>query len=195
MTQNSSVRITVKEQVYEVPMGTRAEALVQEIRRPNEAEIVAFKLNNTIKELSYPLTSDMHLEWIDITDMDGVRIYQRSLSFVLIRAAMELYSGIQVTVEHSLNKGLYFEFKYERSLEDADIEAIKNRMGQIIEADEPFVKERVPKDKASQYFEQFGMHSKNALLKYRTQDFMNLYAHWVGLKTIFTAIWYRAQAI
>lgn len=176
MMQNSSVRITVKDQVYEVPMGTKAEALVQEIRKPSEAEIVAFRLNNTIKELSYPLTSDMHLDWIDITDMDGVRIYQRSLSFVLIRAAMELYDGIRVTVEHSLNKGLYFEFKYDRNLEDADIEAIKIRMRQIVEADEPFVKERVPKEQASQYFEQYGMISKNALLKYRTQDFINLYA-------------------
>lgn len=176
MTQNSMVRISVKEDIYEVPMGTRAETLVKNIRKPDQARVVAFRFNNTIKELSYPLTSDMAIEWIDITDIDGVRIYQRSLSFVLIRTAMELFEGIKVTVEHSLNKGLYFEFKYHRLLEDADIEAIKTGMRAIIEADELFVKERVPKETAEAYFEKFDMRPKKALLKYRTQDFMNLYS-------------------
>lgn len=176
MTQNSMVRITVKGDVYDVPMGTKAETLVQSIKKPEQAEIVALRINNTIKELSHPLTSDASLEWIDITDIDGVRIYQRSLTFVLIRAAMELFSGISVTVEHSLNKGLYFEFKYSRSLDDSDVAAIKSRMADIIAADEPFVKERMPKETAAAYFDEHHMVTKKALLKYRTQDFINLYA-------------------
>lgn len=176
MTEQQQIRIKIKETVHEVPMGTRAVELAKQFNSEEQGQIVALRINNTIKELSYPLTSDMSLEWIDITDMDGVRIYQRSLSFVLIRSAMELFEGIQVTVEHSLNKGLYFEFNYTRPLTEGDVEQIKKRMMEIIERDEPFVKEKVEKETAAQYFEKFKMQPKKALLKYRTQDFINLYS-------------------
>ncbi len=176
MTQNSMVCIRVKDKVYEVPMGTKAETLVKDIQIPEQPIIVAFRVNNTIKELSAPLTSDMSIEWVDITDMDGVRIYQRSLSFVLIRAAMELFDKITVTVQHSLNKGIYFELNYQRHITPDDIAVIKERMQSIIKSDELFVKEKVPKEIAEAYFEKFGMLPKKALLKYRTQDFVNLYA-------------------
>lgn len=176
MTQNSMVCIRVKDKVYEVPMGTKAETLVKEIQQPEQPAIVAFRVNNTIKELSAPLSADMNIEWVDITDMDGVRIYQRGLSFVLIRAAMELFDKMTVTVQHSLNKGIYFEFNYHRHINPEDIVAIKERMASIIASDELFVKEKVPKEIAEEYFEKFGMLPKKALLKYRTQDFVNLYA-------------------
>lgn len=176
MTEQQLIRIKIKDEIHEVPMGTRAVELAKKLSSGQPGEIVALRVNNTIKELSYPLTSDMTLEWIDITDMDGVRIYQRGLTFVLIRSAMELFEGIQVTVEHSLNKGLYFEFSYNRPLTEGDIAQIKDRMREIILRDEPFVKEKVDKETAAQYFEKFNMQPKKALLKYRTQDFINLYS-------------------
>lgn len=176
MTQNSLVSITVNGQVHQVPMGTKAEQLVKAITNPVEDMIVAIKVNQSIKELSYSLTEDQKIELIDITNMDGVRIYQRGLIFVLVRAAMELYKGIKVTVEHSLNKGLYVEFKYEQVLLDEDIARIKARMEEIIQADEPFIKEKVSKEEAAEYFENFGMIAKKELLKYRTQDFINIYS-------------------
>lgn len=176
MTEQLMIRIKIKDQVHEVPMGTKAIDLAKKLRNDDQGEIVALRVNNTIKELSYALTSDMSLDWINITDMDGVRIYQRGLTFVLIRSAMELFEGIQVTVEHSLNKGLYFEFNYSRPLTETDVEQIKMRMMEIIQRDEPFVKEKVEKEVAAKYFEKFNMQPKKALLKYRTQDFINLYA-------------------
>lgn len=176
MTETNMIRVKIKDAVHEVPMGTRAVDLAKKLRTEEQAEIVALRVNNTIKELSFPLTSDMTLDWIDITDMDGVRIYQRSLSFVLIRAAMELFEGIQVTVEHSLNKGLYFEFNYSRPITEEDVAKIKATMMEIIERDEPFVKERVDTETAALYFDKFNMMPKKALLKYRTQNFINMYA-------------------
>lgn len=175
MTQNSLVKITIKDDVFEVPMGTKAETLVKQMNNDQLGLIVAAKVNQNIKELSYSLTEDQRIEWIDINNMDGIRIYQRGLIFVLLRSAMELFEGIRVTVEHSLNKGLYIEFGNYRPLSPEDIERMKERMAQIIEADEPFVKEKISKELAATYFESFGMKPKQALLKYRTQDFINVY--------------------
>ncbi len=176
MTQNSLVTIKIDGNAYEVPMGTRAEVLIKSIREKTNQTIVAIKVGQTIKELSYALTSDQEIQLLDLSHMDGLRIYQRGLIFVLVRAAKELYEGVSVVVQHSLNRGLYLEFKSDEVIGAAQILAIKERMQAIIAADEPFVKEKVLKEEAGAYFEQFGMQPKKALLEYRTQDYINLYA-------------------
>ena len=56
--------------------------------------------------------SDAEIHWVDLTHLDGTRIYARSLSFVLIRAVRELFPGARVTIEHSLAKGLYGEIHH-----------------------------------------------------------------------------------
>lgn len=176
MTQNSLVKIKINEDIYEVPMGTRAEDLVKSIQKEGMPAVVAIKVNQNIKELSYTLTADQEIQLLDLNHMDGLRIFQRGLIFVLVRAAKELYEGISVIVQHSLNKGLYLEFKYKEAILENHIDAIKVRMQAIIDADEPFVKEKILKEEAAEYFEQFGMQPKKALLAYRTQDYINLYS-------------------
>lgn len=173
--QTSLMKITISGKVYEVPMGMRVQELIKDIPELQERGVVAVKAGQAIKELSYALTYDQELQLIDLSHMDGIRIYQRGLVFVLIRAAMELYPGVQVVTQHSLNRGLYLEFRNFSPIEQIDIHHIKQRMQQIIEADEPFIKERVLKEDAAAYFQQFGMKPKEALLQYRTQDYINLY--------------------
>lgn len=157
------------------PPGTRLEKIVQEQRKPDEPLVVAALYNNQLKELSSTVTEDGTIEFIDLTSLDGIRIYQRSLAFVLIRAAMELFYGIGITVEHSLNKGLYFELHYSHELSEQDIADIKKRMTEIIERDEPFVKESITKAEASELFERHHMESKKKLLKYRESETINVY--------------------
>lgn len=173
--QTSLMKVTISGKVYEVPMGMRVQELIKEVPELQEKGVVAVKAGQSIKELSYALTYDQELQLIDLSHMDGIRIYQRGLVFVLIRAAMELYPGVQVVTQHSLNRGLYLEFRNYSPLESIDMNHIKQRMQQIIEADEPFIKERVLKEDAAAYFQQFGMKPKEALLQYRTQDYINLY--------------------
>lgn len=175
MMQTSLIKVTISEKVFEVPMGMRVQELIKEIPELQDRGVVAVKAGQAIKELSYALTFDQELQLLDLSNMDGIRIYQRGLIFVLVRAAMELYPGVQVVTQHSLNRGLYLELRNYSPLESIDMNHLKQKMNEIIEADEPFIKERVLKEDAAAYFEKFGMAPKKALLQYRTQDYINLY--------------------
>ena len=63
--------------------------------------MVAAKVDNRMRELTYSLKEDCRVESIDLSMKDGVRIYSRSLVLLFIRACRELFPDCKVTVEHS----------------------------------------------------------------------------------------------
>ncbi len=136
---------------------------------------VAAKVNNSIKELTHALCEDCQIEFLDLSDIDGNRIYQRGLSFIFIKAAREILGDCYVTIEHSLSKGLYCEIKYSREINESDVMDIKVRMQEIIQQDIPFIKERISKSEAMTIFKEQNMESKVKLLKFREKDEIVIY--------------------
>jgi uridine kinase len=137
--------------------------------------IVAALVNNELKELFYELREDAKIEWITLKNSDGIRIYQRTLILLFIRATMELHRELHVNVRHSLSKGIYCDFDYHRKLTSEDIFRIKERMAEIISKEEPITKEAVSIEDAKRIFEDLKFKSKAKLLKYRLNDYINIY--------------------
>lgn len=138
--------------------------------------IVGARINNNIKELNCRLNENAEVEFIDLTDSDGILLYQRSLTFVLIRAAKELFSGCKVTIEHSLSKGLYGEIHWLRPINHHDIQAIKKRMKDIIEADIPFERKALKREEAIALFEREEQYDKVRLFQYRQKATVHIYS-------------------
>lgn len=154
--------------------GVTFEDVVRDHKK-NGKNIVAVLQDNTLKELTELVEKDASISFIDLTDPIGNRIYQRSIAFVFIRGAMELFSGCEVSVEHSISKGLYCEIRYKRRLLKEDIQRIENRMREIIEENVPFEKEKVPVEEAMNNFDEYNQSGKVNLLKYREKPYINLY--------------------
>ncbi|MGI6708826.1 MAG: nucleoside kinase [Dethiobacteria bacterium] len=140
------------------------------------APIVAAVVDNNLYELTAAVEPPATVHFLDLTDKEGRRIYQRSLTFLLIAAVSELFPGAAVTVEHSLGKGLYCEIKKTPALSAADVTAIERRMRQLVEMDLPIEKRKVPPSEAARIFRRQGFDDKVALLKYWPKDYLNLYS-------------------
>ena len=172
-------KIKIKEKngnTYDVEKNSTAENLTLKIQKEREALIVALKVNNVLRELDYEFKEDAEVEFVDLKTIDGIRIYQRSLLFIFIRAAMELHKDIFINVHHSLSKGLYCEIEYERELNKSEISKIVERMKEIVELKERFIKIKMDKNEAIENFKKYKMFSKVDLLKYRESDFVNIYS-------------------
>lgn len=161
------IQVTLhKDKSYQLPRGTKIIDILKYDSVIRNSPLVAARSNNTIVDLISTLDEDCHLELIDLTCEDGMRVYQRSLIFVLVRAACEILPGCSVTVKHSLGNGIYGEIDFVRPLKDNDIAAIENRMREIIEADEPILRRPVPRDEVIRLFSQSGQTDTAGLLKY-----------------------------
>ena len=134
--------------------------------------VVAARYRNKVASLNRPLDKPGVLEPVHLGMRDGVLIYRRSLTFLLIRAVTELFPDLRVYINHSLDQGYYCELYCEQyradgpvSIDRQDLRAIERRMREIAEADEPIERHEYPLEEAIELFRAAGMKDKVELLR------------------------------
>lgn len=137
--------------------------------------ILAAKVNNELRPLTETLTHDCNVEFIDRSHDDGLRIYVRSLTMLFIRACRELFPNCDVSVEHSLNKGLYCEIKNETALSPRQVSRIETKMREIAACREPFERLETDVNNAQSILKSMGFSDKAELLMYREEKSIPLY--------------------
>jgi uridine kinase len=167
---------------FEAPPGTTVGEILNAARRaqalpPQTSETVAALVNGRLRELITPLTADVEVRPVTLTDADGMRIYRRSLAFLLITAAAEVFPEASLYIEHSApTLGAYYcRVRGRADFSADDLARIESRMRAIVAADEPIRKSLATREEAITIFEGRGEHDKARLLAHRGQDSVMLY--------------------
>lgn len=161
---------------FEGPRGAPIEAFIKAAELKVEGRIVAALMNGRLRELSQPLMNDAELVLVTTADSDGARIYRRSLSFLMIAAAAELFPDHTFTIQHSIPFGGYYcERDDDQRLSDEELARLRQRMRALVEADLPITQVKVPLDEALQLFRESGDLEKADLFTRRRKDYLTLY--------------------
>lgn len=161
--------------VIECPSGTRLIDLIKVQNEGLEKEIVIAKVNNELTELGCKLNKSCRVEFLSLSSHEAKRIYARGLAFLLIRAAEEIFPGSTVSIEHSLNKGLYGEIHKEKVLTQDEVLIIHDRMKQLIAEDVPFERYTIPLDRALEIFNKYHQRDKIRFFKYWGNHCVDVY--------------------
>ncbi len=141
-------------------------------------KIMAFSLNYVLEDLNYKLVEPVNrIRPIDLDSNDGVRIYQRSLVFVLTRAVRDCFPHAITKVEHSLSDGLFCEIEKDKPLTLKEVKMVRNRMEELIELDEDFTMKTISKEEAIKIYLEQGMQDKVDLLNYRDEKKVMVYEY------------------
>ncbi|MBN1179135.1 MAG: nucleoside kinase [Anaerolineae bacterium] len=159
----------------EAAVGTPVETYVQAYG-DDTVPVVAALVDGELRELSYALRRDAVVEPVLLSHSDGVRIYRRSLSFLLVAAIEELFPGTKVVIDHSLPFGGYFCRLLGRDpFTQEELEGVEARMREIVVENARISKERVPIEEALAIFRQRGDADKVQLFSRRRKDYLILY--------------------
>ena len=162
--------------VLEGPIGTPLEEFIQAAGPDPKVPTVAALIDNELRELSYRVEGDIEVSPITMEHSDGFRIYRRSLAFLLVTAAHELFPEATVYVDHSLTFGGYFCQVQDRDPFTAEeLAQIEARMRLIVKANEPILKSRVPLGDAIALFSARHDDDKVRLLSRRRKSYLTLY--------------------
>ena len=173
---NAQVRFDNGHGQYEAPVGTPLENYICSAYPEQRRSIVAALINGKLTELTTPIHTDCVVHPLDLTNRDGMRIYRRSLTFLLIVAARELFPRADILVDHSLPFGGYYcEVSGRPPFTSEELMALQTRMREIVNADERIVKARLPLTDAREVFTRQGYSDKLRLLQYRTKDYLTVY--------------------
>jgi len=159
-----------------VPKGATVSEVAEifDVRLPNP--IIGAIVNNSIREKSFEFYHPKTVKFIDLTHADGMRIYTRSLFFILYAAIKELFPDAKLQIEHSVSKGYYCELEnFDGELDIQTVFKIGKKMKAIVEANIPFVLENEETERVIEIFDKYGFKDKKELIEHRGQYYTSYY--------------------
>jgi uridine kinase len=142
----------------------------------SDVPILGAIVNGELRELTFPISMDSNVIPISMRDADGMRIYRRSLVFLLEAAFDQYYNSSDLRVEHSISSGGYFCRVISRPpLSQGELKELDAEMRSLVEQDIPFRREEIPIKEAIEYFEKNGKTDKAHLLLHRKKDYLTVY--------------------
>ncbi len=160
-----------------VGKGTTLHDVISQFGVNMKNAILGALVNNVLEELTFEIFHPVSIQFIDITHPDGMRMYLRSLSFVLCKSVYDLSAISHLRIDHSIAKGIYCDITtHNKELSIQDVTGIKLRMREIIDADLPFINIEEETKEVILKFEAQGLTDKINLLKHKGQNFTSYYS-------------------
>ena len=126
---------------------------------------VSARVNNKVEGMHYRVYNAKDVEFLDMTSASGSRAYTRTLFFVLCKAVQDIYPNTDVVIDIPVSNGFYVDIRLGRPVVDEDVNILRKRMQEIIDAKMPIRRFMVPTEEAIALFEEKGDVEKVKLLK------------------------------
>ena len=126
---------------------------------------LAIRVDGNLIDLKTPIDHDAEVALITAKDDDGLELIRHDAAHVLAEAAKELFPDCQVTIGPVIEDGFYYDFAREKPFTPEDLEAMEQRMAEIVGRDEPIEREVWDRDKAIAYFESIGEAYKAEIIR------------------------------
>lgn len=165
MKQVLQIRCKNNKKTQEIPMGSTLSDIYKEINLQLPYEPVSAKVNNKVEGLHYRVYHNKDIEFLDLQSPSGIRTYTRSLFMVLCKAVHDLYSGSKVVIDIPVSNGYYCNIKLGRPITTEDIDRIRTRMQEIINAKMPIQRFETTTEDAIKIFTALGDEQKAKLLR------------------------------
>lgn len=158
------------------PRGATTEAFMQQLDRSNQPPVVGAIVDGNLRELTFPIMMDAEVRPVTMGEADGMRIYRRSLTFLLETAFEKRFPNATLVIDHSVSSGGYFCHVTGRPpLTQAELDEIEADMRTMVKEDLPFKRQLLPLDEAIAYFDKNGFEDKVRLLVHRKKDYLTVY--------------------
>ena len=126
---------------------------------------VSARVNNKVEGMHYRVYNSKDVEFLDMASASGSRAYTRTLFFVLCKAVQDIYPNTDVVIDIPVSNGFYVDIRLGRPVVEEDVNILRRRMQEIIDAKMPIRRYMVPTEDAIALFQEKGDGEKVKLLK------------------------------
>jgi uridine kinase len=147
------------------------------VANPNPDTVyVAALVAGDLVELTMPVLRDMDVHLIAMSDPDGMRIYRRSLIFLLVAAVRKLFPGSRLDVHHSMTfGGLYCHLEARPPFSAEELTAVKQLMLAMVAQNLPIRRDELPIEQAIGEFQARQDEEKASLLAQSAKKTVAIY--------------------
>lgn len=149
----------------DVPIGSSLLDIYTAVGAPLRYRPMNAQVNNKTESLNFRCWQPKDIEFIDYTQLSGLRTYVRSLCHIFSKAVYDIWPTATLNLEHPVSKGYYCVIHNGKNIDLETIEKIKKRMWKLIDADLPFLHKSVRTVDAAVLFRERGMNDKARLIE------------------------------
>ena len=155
--------------------------LLKEQIENSEYPVVGAIVNNEYKSLDAEVTGDEKIELIDINSKEGMKIYRRTLTYIMGNAFWHIYPEAHVIVNYQLSNAMYCNIE-NMEVTDEMLEKVKAKMQEIISQDLKIEKKVMTREEAEKFYEetnsakgrlQFDLADRQNINMYYCDDYYN----------------------
>ena len=153
----NTVNITLPDgTVLEKPLGITGMEIAEGISSGLAKQSILVEVNGELRDLSYPINEDSSLKILKKDAEEALELIRHDCAHVMAEAVQELYPGTQVTIGPAIENGFYYDFSRETPFTTDDLERIENKMHEIIDKGDDFVREVWDRQDAVKHFTDIG---------------------------------------
>ena len=169
------LNITYKNQVKQVPVGTKLIDFLDEAEKTN---YIVCRVGLQIKELNYALqerNNGMEIEFLGLENIEAGKAYEASLRFIIAMAFHNLYKDVDIRFSYNVSRAIFCQVLTPGFHLPRTTDAIINEVKRIIKANLPIERVTVTIDEAKEIYKQYNHQDKLDILKYRPENTVHLY--------------------
>ena len=147
--------ITYKDDKKEINEPIKVKDLFAEEIKNSKYNIMGCLVNNEYQTLTFELKEDSKVEFIDMSNKEGMKIYRRTLIYILGKAFGEVYPEALLTVDYQLAHSMFCEVD-NMEVTDEMIEKVSNKIKEIVAKNLNIERRVMNRQEAEKFFEETG---------------------------------------
>ncbi len=184
MRQALQIRCKNNGQTLTVPVGSSLAEIYEQSGLQLQYGPINAKVNNKVEGMHYRVYNNKDVEYQDLYTSSGSRSYTRTLFFVLCKAVNDIYPNSTCVIDIPVSKGYYVNLDIDHPVGLEDVDKLRKRMQEIIDANLPVRRHVVPTQDAINLFREKGDIPKVRLLEsvgalyttyYQIEDYVDFY--------------------
>lgn len=175
------MKIQYQDKILDVKEPITISELFQKEIQTSENTVIAAKFNNEYKNLEYMLHKDGKIELIDVTSKEGIKVYIRTLTFIVGKAFEKICPDKKLNVNYQLSNAMFYDIEGIDISEDL-IQELEDEMRKIVEQDLPIKQVVMNREEAEKFYEQndtskgrlqFNLENNDKIYMYYCDDYFN----------------------
>lgn len=160
------ISITLEDgSIREYPEGISVLEIAQDISSKLAKKVLVARFNNQLLDLATTIREDGRLQLLTENDPEALEVYRHTTSHIMAQAIKRLYPDALLAIGPAIEKGFYYDFKFQELLSPQDLAAIEAEMKKIIKANYPVIRKEMSRQEAIRLFSEAGEEYKVELIE------------------------------
>ena len=169
------MKITYKGKELEVQEPIKVEELLKKEIDNSKYKVVGCIFNNEYQNLEYEIKNDGKVDSIDTFSKEGMKIYVRTLVYIMGKAYEKIYPNEKLTVEYQLGNAMFCTIDNMKITEEF-IEKMTEEIKKIISEDLKIKKVIMTREEAKEFYEK--TNASKGRLQYDLTDNEEIYMYY-----------------